>query len=64
MVRIGLDGVLRAFHGETLVARHHLQDRAQGWVTVPEHHRQLWREVLQVARRPLQVYEEVAAWNS
>lgn len=63
-VRIGLDGVLRAFHGETLVARHHLQDKAQGWVTVPEHHRQLWREVLQVARRPLQVYEEVAAWNS
>ncbi len=59
-VRIGLDGVLRIFHGETLVARHLMQAAREGWVTVPEHHAQLWQEVLQVERRPLEVYEEVS----
>jgi transposase len=59
-VRIGLDDVLRVFHGETLVARHLMQAAREGWVTVPEHHAQLWQEVLQVERRPLEVYEEVA----
>jgi transposase len=59
-VRIGLDGVLRVFHGEQLVVRHLLRSAREGWVTVPEHHAQLWQEVLQVERRPLEVYEEVA----
>jgi transposase len=59
-VRIGLGGSLRIFHGETLVARHLLQSVREGWVTVPEHHADLWQDVLQVQRRPLEVYEEVA----
>jgi hypothetical protein len=59
-VRIGLDGSLRIFHGETLVARHLLQSVREGWVTVPEHHADLWQDVLQVQRRPLEAYEEVA----
>ena len=59
-VRIGLDGTLRIFHGETLAARHLMQSAHEGWVTVPEHHARLWKETLQVERRPLAVYEEVA----
>jgi len=59
-VRIGLDGVLRVFHGEALVTRHRMQSVRAGWVTVPEHHARLWQEVMQVERRPLEVYEEVA----
>jgi hypothetical protein len=59
-VRIGLDGGLRIFHGETLVGRHQIQPAREGWVTVPEHHAQLWQDVLQVERRSLDVYEEVA----
>jgi len=59
-VRIGLDGVLRIFHGERLAARHRMQSVRDGWVTVPEHHAQLWQEALRVERRPLEAYEEVA----
>ena len=61
-VRIGLDGSLRVYHQEQLVARHRLQSAQQGWVTVPEHHAALW-EALQVEQRPLQVYQEAAEWN-
>jgi len=61
-VRIGLDGTLRVFHQEQLVARHRLQSAQQGWVTVPEHHAALW-EALHVEQRPLQVYQEAAEWN-
>ena len=63
-VRIGLDGLLRVFSGETLVAQHQLRNKQEGWVTVPEHHRQLWQDTLQVQRRSLQVYEEVLSWSS
>lgn len=58
-VRIALDGALRVFHGERQVAHHRMQPFREGWVTVPEHHAELWQEVLQVERRPLEVYEEV-----
>ena len=34
-----------------------------GWVTQPEHHAALWDKTLGVERRPLDVYEEAAAWN-
>jgi len=60
LVRIGLDDSLRVYDDETLVAVHRLQAAASGWVTVPEHHRQLWADTLQVTQRPLAVYEEVA----
>lgn len=64
VVRIGLDESLRVYDGEQLVVAHQLRRRAEGWVTVPEHHTELWQSVLRVEQRPLEVYEEVAAWNS
>lgn len=62
-VRIGLEGTLRVYHGESLVATHRLQSARRGWVSVPEHHAQLWQDTLQVERRPLEVYEEAASWS-
>jgi transposase len=62
-VRIGLDGSLRIYQAEQLVADHTLRQRQEGWVTVAEHHTSLWQSVLEVERRPLQVYEEVTQWN-
>ena len=64
VVWIGLDGRLRVYAGERLVAQHQLRPRSQGWVSVPDHHARLWREALQVEQRPLEVYEEVSAWKS
>jgi transposase len=61
-VRIGLDGALRVFDGDTFVVGHRLRPAAEGWVTVPEHHARLWRE-LGVEQRPLAVYEEVGTWS-
>lgn len=63
VVRIGLDESLRIYADEVLVAHHTLRSLREGWVTVATHHAQLWQETLQVERRPLQVYEEVAAWS-
>jgi transposase len=62
-VRIGLDDSLRVYDSEELVASHWLRSAQAGWVTVPEHHAQLWRDTLRVDQRPLSVYEEVATWN-
>lgn len=58
-VRIGLDGSLRVYAQEQLVAQHRLQPAHQGWVSVPDHHAQLWLDTLHVERRSLQVYEEL-----
>jgi transposase len=62
-VRLGLDDTLRVYHGENLVAHHRQQNAHNGWVTVPEHHQQLWRSTLKVEHRSLQVYEEVGQWS-
>jgi transposase len=62
-VRIGLNGTLGVYNGELMVANHRLQHISEGWVTVPEHHAELWRRTLQVERRPLQAYEEAATWS-
>lgn len=62
-VRIGLDDSLRIYHGDELAATHHLQPVSQGWVIAPDHHHDLWRHTMQVERRPLDVYEAVAAWS-
>ncbi|MFQ5894099.1 MAG: IS21 family transposase, partial [Nitrospinota bacterium] len=62
-IRISLNGVLSVFDGEQLVARHRLQSRDRGWVTVPDHHTALWEQALDVQRRPLAVYGEVARWS-
>jgi transposase len=59
LVRIGLDDSLQVYAGEQLVAQHHLRTAAQGWVSVPEHHAQLWQSTLQVEQRSLQAYEAV-----
>jgi transposase len=63
-IRIGLEGTLRVFAGEQLVANHLLRSVKEGWVTVPEHHARLWQDALRVERRPLAVYEEASSWNS
>jgi hypothetical protein len=58
-IRLGLDDSLRVYADDQLVAKHVLQSAAQGWVTVPDHHAQLWQAALKVAQRPLSVYEEL-----
>jgi transposase len=63
VVRIGLDGELRVYQDEQLVATHQLRAATEGWVSVPEHHAALWKSVLAVEQRPLEVYEEVGQWN-
>ena len=63
IVRIGLDDRLRVYHHDVLVASHSLQRAQQGWVTVPEHHAQLWQATHKVQQRPLNVYEEVVQWS-
>jgi transposase len=67
-VRIGLEGTLRVYAGDALLATHNLQAARAGWVTVADHHAQLWQETLRVEQRPLAVYEalmaeEVAPWS-
>ena len=58
-VRIGLDGLLRVFHADQLVARHLLKSRQAGWSTLREHRSEMWQTTLQVEQRSLAVYEEV-----
>ncbi len=58
-VRIGLDGRLRIFRAEQLVASHQLKGRQAGWSTIPEHRSEMWKSTLQVEQRSLAVYEEV-----
>jgi transposase len=61
-VRIGLDDTLRIYHNDELTATHRLRHASQGWVTVPDHHHDLWRNTLQVERRSLEAYE-AATWS-
>jgi len=59
-VRIGLDGLLRVYHTENLVASHTLKSRQEGWSTLAEHRTEMWKHTLpQVEARSLAVYEEV-----
>jgi len=53
---------VRVYDGDRCVAEHQLRSAQDGWVTVPDHHRALWASV-QVERRALTTYEEVATWN-
>jgi transposase len=62
-VRIGLDDTLRIYHGDELAVTHRLRPVSEGWVTVPDHHRELWRNTLQVERRSLEAYEAAATWS-
>ena len=59
-VRIGLDGLLRIYQAETMIASHTLKNRREGWSTLPEHRSEMWKNTLpQVEQRALAVYEEV-----
>jgi transposase len=58
-VRIGLDGLLRIYQADQVVARHQLQSRQAGWSTLREHRSEMWKSTLQVEQRSLVVYEEV-----
>ena len=59
-IRLTLDGALTVYDGEDLVATHRVVAGERDWVTVPAHHEALWAQTLEVERRPLAVYEEVA----
>ncbi len=64
IVRIGLDGILRVYgQDDQFVALHTLKNVREGWSTVPGHHARLWKDTLQVEKRSLEVYEEVAQWS-
>jgi transposase len=58
-VRIGLDGLLRIFQADQVVANHRLKSRQEGWSTLPEHRSEMWKQTVQVEQRSLTVYEEV-----
>ena len=62
-VHITLDDRLRVLSDDALIVEHCLQPAALGWLTVPDHHRRLWEQILNVERRDLKVYEEVAQCN-
>jgi transposase len=64
-VRITLGGVVTIYDArDEKVSEHRLRPAPAGWSTLPEHHARLWRQTLQVERRDLRVYEEVAQCNS
>jgi transposase len=71
-VRIGLEGLLRIYQADQLVASHTLRNRQDGWSTHPEHRAEMWKATIstrpigqsmqrlpQVEQRSLIVYEEV-----
>jgi transposase len=58
-VRISLEGILRVYQDETLLATHALRSKQDGWSTQAGHHTQLWRETLHVEQRSLSDYQEV-----
>lgn len=60
-IRVGLDGRVRIYDEQAVaVAEHWLSSATGGWRTAPTHHARLWRQTLQVERRDLRVYDEVA----
>jgi transposase len=59
MIRICLDGLLRIFQADQVVAKHWLRSRQEGWSTLPEHRSEMWKQTVQVEQRSLAVYEEV-----
>ena len=58
-VRIGLDGLLRIFQADQVVASHQLKNKQEGWSTFREHRSEMWKHTLQVEQRSLAIYEEV-----
>jgi hypothetical protein len=62
-VCIGLDGLLRIYHAESLMASHWLKSRQDGWSSMPEHQAEMRESTLQVDQRSLASYEEVLRWS-
>jgi transposase len=58
-VRITLEGCLKVYDDDLLVAEHRLRPFSEGWCTVASHHERLWQDAVSVQRRELSVYEEV-----
>ncbi|MEM9227561.1 MAG: IS21 family transposase [Verrucomicrobiota bacterium] len=58
-IRLSLNGKLRVFTDDALIATHPLKDPACGWGLCPDHHRRLWSD-MRVQRRDLAIYEAVA----
>ena len=72
VVRIGLDGELRVYGDDSLIARYVLRPFSAGWQKVAAHHHDLWAKTLGpravVEKRPLAVYAdatraEVSSWS-
>jgi hypothetical protein len=63
-IRIGLDDSLRVYdQAGSLAASHQLVKASSGWQTIAEHHSSLWQSTVKVEQRPLDAYEEAAAWS-
>jgi transposase len=62
-IRIDFEEHLTIRDGGRVLAEHRLRPAESGWAVVPEHHAALWEKTLRVERRPLAIYEEVAAWS-
>jgi transposase len=58
-IRITLEGCLKVYDEDLLVAEHRLRSVSDGWSTIASHHERLWRDAVSVQRRELSVYEEV-----
>jgi transposase len=63
-VRISLEGDLRVYDAERLVAQYRLRPAEQGWVHDDAFHARLRAQAVDVQTRPLSVYEEVARCSS
>jgi len=62
-IRLTLEDTLILYDDTRIVATHRLRPVKEGWVTVPQHHADLWRKTLNVETRDLGVYEEVGQWS-
>lgn len=59
-LRLTLDGQITVWNAaEQCVASHRQATTGDTWITVPAHHRDLWKQTLKVERRPLSAYAEV-----
>jgi transposase len=62
-IRLTLEDTLIVSDNTQVVAKHRLRPATEGWVSVPQHHAELWRKTLNVEIRDLGVYEEVSQWS-
>ena len=62
-VRITLEDMIHVYAEDALMATHAMRPTSEGWARVPEYHADLWSRTMNVERRDLAVYEEVASWS-